>query len=155
MSARRTQGLDSLVLHLTCKSTSAMFERRSIPLTRRISLGLVLMAVLVRALIPSGFMPSAEHPFTLQLCPDGLPDQLLSSNGMHGMHSDLAGHHHNSLQTEHCLFGVAAFTGAAPHVAQVTAAFETVRTVERTSETIARPFQRLRLQQPRAPPSFV
>jgi len=33
----------------------------------------ILVAYGLRALIPMGFMPSATEPFSLQICPDGLP----------------------------------------------------------------------------------
>jgi hypothetical protein len=54
-------------------------------------ISLLLVAVAVRALIPAGFMPSAERPFSFQICPDGFPAQLL-----HGASAPLGEHaaHH-------------------------------------------------------------
>jgi hypothetical protein len=38
----------------------------------------LLVALLVRALIPAGFMPASDRPFSFQVCPDGFPAALLS-----------------------------------------------------------------------------
>jgi hypothetical protein len=46
----------------------------------------LLVAVLLRALIPAGFMPSSGRPFTLQICPSGLPASVLAS-----LHAGLSG----------------------------------------------------------------
>jgi hypothetical protein len=37
----------------------------------------LLVALLVRALIPAGFMPATDRPFSFQICPDGFPAALL------------------------------------------------------------------------------
>jgi hypothetical protein len=37
----------------------------------------LLVALVVRALIPAGFMPATDRPFSFQICPDGFPAQLL------------------------------------------------------------------------------
>jgi hypothetical protein len=57
-------------------------------------ISVLLVALAVRALIPAGFMPSADQPFTLQICPDGFPAQFLhrAETGIpsseHGTHAD-------------------------------------------------------------------
>jgi hypothetical protein len=38
----------------------------------------LLVALVVRALIPAGFMPAADRPFSFQICPDGFPAALLA-----------------------------------------------------------------------------
>ncbi|MEJ0038389.1 MAG: hypothetical protein WDO68_20310 [Gammaproteobacteria bacterium] len=38
----------------------------------------LLVALLVRALIPAGFMPATDRPFSFQVCPDGFPAALLA-----------------------------------------------------------------------------
>jgi hypothetical protein len=38
----------------------------------------LLIALVVRALIPAGFMPATDRPFSFQVCPDGFPAELLS-----------------------------------------------------------------------------
>jgi hypothetical protein len=61
----------------------------------------MLLAFALRALVPQGFMPSSDRPFTVQICPEGFPAQLLM----------LAGHHHHhggpDSHSEHCVFGTA------------------------------------------------
>jgi hypothetical protein len=39
----------------------------------------LLVALLVRALIPAGFMPATDRPFSFQICPDGFPAALLQN----------------------------------------------------------------------------
>lgn len=41
----------------------------------------LLIALVVRALIPAGFMPATDRPFSFQVCPDGFPAELLSHAG--------------------------------------------------------------------------
>jgi hypothetical protein len=71
--------------------------------TVRLLAGLMLAAFAVRALIPQGFMPSHAAPLSLEICPDGLPAQLLA----HGVHRHPGGHPHS----EHCVFGSTAGYG--------------------------------------------
>jgi hypothetical protein len=87
-------------------------------------IGILLTALVVRALIPVGFMPSAERPFTIEICPDGSPPQLLGpEHGSHHHHAahensrDSAGgtHQHDPSRSEHCAFALAAGMGPAPH----------------------------------------
>ena len=66
----------------------------------------LLVAVVVRALIPAGFMPATDRPFSFQVCPDGFPAALLSDAAAGAaVHDDggasqepgpaaHAGHHH-------------------------------------------------------------
>jgi hypothetical protein len=67
----------------------------------------LLVALLVRALIPAGFMPASDRPFSFQVCPDGFPAALLSEGAAgadgssaaasdHGLtsHDSAAGHQH-------------------------------------------------------------
>ena len=73
--------------------------RHSRPLTLTL---LVLPALLLRALIPAGFMPAHDAPLALEICPDGFPAGLL-------LH---ATHHHDQgtrggAHGDHCLFGSA------------------------------------------------
>ncbi len=98
--------------------------------TRKLIAGIALAAIALRALIPAGFMPAADHPFSLELCPDGLPE----GDGMamddqpaaldhdpghevspHPAHE--ASHHHPAGHVEHCVFGSASSPAPAPHVA--------------------------------------
>ena len=48
----------------------------------------LLVAVVVRALIPAGFMPATDRPFSFQICPDGFPAALLSDAAGAAVHDD-------------------------------------------------------------------
>jgi hypothetical protein len=67
---------------------------------RQLLTSLLLVAMVFRALIPSGFMPSAERPFSLEICHAGTlaPDHSVPPN--------------HSRHFEHCPFGSA--PGAGP-----------------------------------------
>jgi hypothetical protein len=70
--------------------------------TRALLASLTLAAFVVRALIPSGFMPSSLTPLALEICPEGFPAQLLG----HAAHHHGGGGHGAA---DHCEFG-----GASP-----------------------------------------
>jgi hypothetical protein len=122
---------------------------------RELIVSILLLALASRALVPTGFMPAADHTFSLQICPEGFPAQLLHHAMEHeqGAHGSGAAHHHGSSRSEHCVF--AAVAGAAPAAnallvfvsleSTLTPLFSTTPPVYRT--------QRFRIQQPRAPPS--
>lgn len=94
---------------------------------------LLLVVFAFRALIPHGFMPSAQDPFALEICPDGFPVHLLPASAhahapeqgwhAHG-HEHEAGHdlspatadhsspaHQIQPSNQHCLFGAASGVG--------------------------------------------
>jgi hypothetical protein len=77
--------------------------------TRTLIVGVMLFAVAMRALIPQGFMPASDRPFSIQICPEGFPIQLLVDSGHHhhpGTHS----------HSDHCVFGSACANGPVPHL---------------------------------------
>jgi hypothetical protein len=123
--------------------------------SRKLIASILLVALAFRALVPAGFMPAANHPFSLEICPDGFPAQLLHS-GMdheHGMHhSKGAAHSHYSAQSEHCVFAAVTSAGPATYALAVrlpldssfTPLFDGARCIYRA--------QRFRVHQPRAPP---
>jgi hypothetical protein len=78
--------------------------------------GLLLLAFVVRALVPQGFMLASEGQLSIEICPDGFPAQLLG----HAAH-----HHHGGAHwhAEHCLFGSASASGPVSHVPSVAPAF--------------------------------
>jgi hypothetical protein len=82
--------------------------------TRKLIAGVMLLAFAVRALVPQGFMPSSERPFTVEICPEGFPAELLMLGGHH--------HHHGGpqSQTEHCVFGTACASGPPSQLAVLT-----------------------------------
>jgi hypothetical protein len=130
----------------------------------------VLLVVLsVRALIPAGFMPSSEHPFSFEICPDGFPTQLLHSDAS----DDMPAHHHHhaggdeqpapksthtghgqSARAEHCVFAAAATVGPAPYTTAAVVELSSSAAPESNFATPVTTTQRHRVQQPRAPPTL-
>jgi hypothetical protein len=82
--------------------------------TRKLIAGVMLLAFALRALVPQGFMPSNDRPFTVEICPEGFPAELLMLGGHH--------HHHggHQSQTEHCVFGTACASGPPSQLALLT-----------------------------------
>jgi hypothetical protein len=130
------------------------------PATGRWIISLLLVVLSVRALVPAGFMPSTEKPFSFQICPDGFPAQLLKSNQTEHHHH----HHdggddeqpptHDSMRAEHCVFAAAAGAGPAPEGLFLGAVPPTqVRLQLETESAILSP-QRFRQPPSRAPPTF-
>jgi hypothetical protein len=70
---------------------------------RELLTSLLLVAIVFRALIPAGFMPSADRPFSLEICHAG---SLALPAG-----SDHSGHPGHSSHFDHCPFGSAPGTG--------------------------------------------
>jgi hypothetical protein len=63
----------------------------------------LLLALVVRALIPAGFMPATDRPFSFEICPDGFPAALLIDSAEDAPFTEQvsdsgammpAGHHH-------------------------------------------------------------
>jgi hypothetical protein len=120
-------------------------------------ISLLLVAVAVRALIPAGFMPSAERPFSFQICPDGFPAQLL--HGAHAghdplLHSGHGSHDHGAARAEHCVFAAAAGVGPAPHPELLLTALQTQPAPQLHAPSPVPELTRYRVQQPRAPPTL-
>jgi hypothetical protein len=68
----------------------------------RVLTGLVLIAFLLRALVPAGFMPSASRPFALELCPSTFPADWLAQFGGQSGHAAHAQHHdHHAHHAQH------------------------------------------------------
>jgi hypothetical protein len=76
-------------------------------LQRELLTSLLLVAMVFRALIPAGFMPSAERPFSLEICHAGT---LGSGHSVPPNHSP---------HFEHCPFGSAPATGPLPSLPRV------------------------------------
>jgi hypothetical protein len=134
-------------------------------------ISLLLVALVVRALVPAGFMPSSDRPFTFQICPDGFPAQLLqeSQASRGGSNEHVAHHHHmeggaehsghnshdhGSARAEHCVFAAAAGVGPAPDLSPALAHIERQATARSDSVSTLPETQRFRIQQPRAPPAL-
>jgi hypothetical protein len=131
-----------------------------LPHRRRYQLiaGILLIALAFRALVPTGFMPAADEPFTLEICPDGFPAQLLHppkghEHGAH--HSRGTSHHHDSLRGEHCGFAAVAGAGPAAHPLPMLVPLESMLAPLLDTACPAYQARRFLIQQPRAPPAFV
>lgn len=115
--------------------------------TRELIASILLVALLFRGLVPAGFMPASDQPFSIEICRDGFPTQLLSHDG--NRHSGSPSHF------EHCLFGSGSTSGPTPHVAPVLAVALTrcgsVFAVVPSPVSV----RLVHVPQARAPPSFV
>lgn len=122
----------------------------------------LLITFAFRALIPAGFMPSADRPFTLQICPDGFPAQLLLSANPHMdmAHATHQGHdapshnQHGASYSQHCVFGAATGVGPAPHVLIVATSLLVQPQALPTFTLTHFKAQRYSVQQARAPPFY-
>ena len=96
---------------------------------RTLMASFMLVAFALRVLIPPGFMPAGDRPFSLEICWEGLPADMqghVEHAGSMGMDSmDMAsmgmdqgpGHHHEtSSHSEHCVFGTACGAGPFSHL---------------------------------------
>jgi hypothetical protein len=132
---------------------------------------LLLLAFIVRSLIPAGYMPAADRPFALQICPDGLPahagqaahlrqQEQPSPAAQHAghMHAAQAGEHaapdpHSTHKSwTHCPF--AGLAGAPLPLDAATPAQSAEATAPAILDTDARFVSTTRfcIAQPRAPP---
>jgi hypothetical protein len=142
--------------------------RRSL---HRAASGLLAM-VFLRALVPAGFMPDAERPFSLALCPDGSPayspamlvDVEPPEPGDHHAHdghvnhgaplTDEPAHEHAALSGEHCLFGAASGLAPEPQATPVVADLAQPAHDPLHDASPIPPSARYGIAQPRAPPAF-
>jgi hypothetical protein len=129
--------------------------------------GIVLVAFTSRALIPQGFMPGSDRPFSLEICWEGLPVDMLAhvepsyadSMGMDSMDMASMGiaqgpdhHHGRPSHSEHCVFGTACSAGPIHHLPlpSESSSGRQLRVVAVAS--IAIDVHVVHLPQPRAPP---
>jgi hypothetical protein len=124
--------------------------------SRRFIASILFVALALRALVPVGFMPAADRPFALEICPDGFPPQLLHygmSHG-HGMHHPGgASHFHDAGRSEHCVFAAVAGAGPATHALVVHLPLSSSLVPLFDTAGSVFPTPRFRIQQPRAPPA--
>jgi len=151
---------------------------------RRWVISVLLVTLLVRALIPAGFMPASDRPLSFQICPDGFPAALLAatpadpqhhegSGDIHAAHHhpggnnlvttsspvahhhDGASHNHNSASAEHCVFAAAAGAGALAFAPTLSAPATTSLAAPPVSYVAPTAESRgFRVQQPRGPPAL-
>lgn len=135
---------------------------------RLLMASIMLVAILARVLIPSGFMPASDRPFSLQVCWEGLPAALLASlDASHAESMDMGsmdmssmdmgsmgGHHHPDgvSGSEHCVFGTACGAGPIPYL-PLPSDFSTSRQLYSTTlALLAVAVRVVHLPQSRAPP---
>jgi hypothetical protein len=139
--------------------------------------GIMLVAFASRALIPPGFMPANGRPFLIEVCPEGLPAEVLAqtepsrSDSMDMASMDMdpkpadsmaasqrdprqGPHHHGGspAQSEHCVFGSACSAGPIPHLPPLSD-FSSIQQLRAFAiASIAGTVHLVYLPQPRAPP---
>ena len=79
--------------------------------SRLLIAGVILFAFAVRSIIPQGFMPSSAQPFSVEICPEGFPAQLLAGHQHHGK---------DHLHIDHCVFCTASVSGPPPYSSVLT-----------------------------------
>jgi hypothetical protein len=113
---------------------------------RTLIANLVMLAFCVHALIPQGFMPASDGPLSVQICPEGFPQQLLP----HAHHHSGSGSHWH---TEHCVFASACAAGPIPHLPSLSYISLVQYTPVAACISTAVAVQVVYLPQPRGPPS--
>lgn len=133
----------------------------------------LLVTFALRGLIPAGYMPSSDRPFTLEICPEGFPADLLERGRLlaqqheqglaheHGLHDEKGAqdpgqgpHQHGSVQSQHCVFSAPPAAGPAAHAPLVAAFFEGQPALLPDYSIPILKARRFRIQQPRAPPAL-
>ena len=122
----------------------------------------LLLTLVVRALIPAGYMPAAGGSFPVEICPEGFPSQLLHGvahkHGTAHEHSAHTGagatHHHGSSVSDHCVFAGLAGAGPAPCAASPLLPLTALAAQPCDLACPAFRAQRVRIPQPRAPPAL-
>ena len=122
---------------------STVFNRRR----RELVTSILLVALVLRALIPAGFMPASGEGFSLTIC----RGDLSVPSSPH----DTVRHPGNAPHTEHCAFGNAPAPGPAMEVARVLPTPVTsAEPILFLSEPLHLNVGLVRVQQPRGPPRF-
>jgi hypothetical protein len=140
--------------------------------------GTLLVAFALRALIPPGFMPATDRPFSLEICWEGLPSGVVAGSmdmdsmgmdsvGMDSMGTDSvrmdsmsaesrpAHHRHHSggsSHSDHCVFGTACSAGPISHLPLPSDISSAQQLIAVARDSIAGAVRLVHLPQPRAPP---
>jgi hypothetical protein len=121
---------------------STLFNRRR----RELVISILLVTLVLRALIPVGFMPASGEGFSLTICRADLPAPSAPQ--------DTGRHPGNPLHVEHCAFGNAPAAGPAMEVARVLPTAVPAAEPILLSEPLRINVGLVRVQQPRGPPRF-
>jgi hypothetical protein len=127
---------------------------------------LLLLTLTLRALIPAGYMPAADGSFALDLCPDGLPAQIVAYSKdairlTHASHHDHANapsggqHSHGFSLAKHCIFAAALSAAALTHGQPIVGTFNPSLLARIDRQPLIFCAQCHRSQQPRAPPASI
>jgi hypothetical protein len=139
---------------------------------RTLVAGMMLVAFASRALIPAGFMPAGDRPFSLEICREDFPADMLAhgeppgagsaakgSVAMDSMDMDSMSHgahpqHHSGspAHSEHCVFGTACSAGPISHLLLPSDVATAGELRAHTLVSIADAVRLVHLPQPRAPP---
>ena len=109
-------------------------------------ISILLVTLVLRALIPVGFMPASGQGFSLTICRADFPAPSAPQ--------DTGRHPGNPLHVEHCAFGNAPAAGPAMEVARVLPTAVTAAEPILRSEPLRINVGLVRVQQPRGPPRF-
>ena len=121
---------------------STLFNRRK----REHVISILLVTLMLRALIPVGFMPASGEGFSLTICRADFPAPSAPQ--------DTGRHPGNPLHVEHCAFGNAPAAGPAMEVARGLPTAVTAAEPILVSEPLRINVGLVRVQQPRGPPRF-
>jgi hypothetical protein len=136
--------------------------------TRTLVVSIMLVAFGLRTLIPPGYMPASDRPFSLEICWEGLPADLVAhiahsnpdsmdmdSMDMASMGMDQAGDHNHrtSSQSDHCVFGTACGAGPTSHLTLPSYLSSVQQRAATAFASIAIAVRVVHFPQPRAPPS--
>jgi DUF2946 family protein len=108
--------------------------------TRTWTIGVLLIALMWRALIPPGFMPKSGGLLAVEICHAGFP-----TSSSHHHDGDNKGH------VEHCLFASAA-AAPLPHSSFATALIVPTELFRSADAQRHVPVQRVHIPEPRGPP---
>lgn len=124
----------------------------------------MLVAFALRVLIPPGFMPASDRPFSLEICWEGMRGQTapstadamdMSSMDMASMETGQGSGDHRGTpsHSEHCVFGTACGAGPICHLT-LPSYFSFAQQLRAVAfSSIALPTHVVHLPQPRAPPA--
>jgi hypothetical protein len=123
---------------------------------------IMLVAFALRVFIPPGFMPASGRPFSLEICWEGLPaDMLAHVKASHADSMDMASmgmdqgadyHHGTPSHSEHCVFGTACAAGPLSHLTLPSYFSSAQQLLAIAFASIAIAVRVVHLPQPRAPP---
>ena len=157
---RRPTPISLLLIEFTPPRIAPWEMRLSLRKQNRRTLmsSIMLVAFALRVFIPPGFMPASGRPFSLEICWEGLPADMLAhveASHADSMEMDHGGDHHHgtSSHSEHCVFGTACSAGPIFHLTLPSYLSSAQQLPASAFSSIAVAVRVVHLPQPRAPPS--